>query len=268
MLSSLFPLTVISYIATVVAADDLFTDFTGTDLNLDSINWDAATSDSNNVLLPNDADPSGQLLAFNDNQESSPFTNLGQPPTDGLDDKSANWLLDNSMPWPDSPDINQFSTSALDDGTLDLSPGTNQASSELFDEFDPSGQLPASDLVASGVPGSCSSFRPSSPSRRHRKREDLTPSGGSQTKEQDVCANSPTQLPENFFGASSKVQAKIYSTYVCPSTDFPAALLPVCSSIVPTNNQYIPAGSSINPDSHTLFDSSLCKSFHVHSFRD
>lgn len=255
MRSSIFPLTVISYIAIVVVADDLFSDFTVTDSNLDAINWDN-TPDLSNNLLPNGADTSGQLLAFNDNQDSNPSADVNQFSTDGLFGQSANLIQDNSISLTDSASTNQASTSFLDDGTLDTLVGANPASSNLFDEFDPNGQLPSSDLLAGGTASSCSSFQPSSPSKRRRKRGDLVPREGG-----EACAINRLQVPKGFIGSSSAAQSKVYNAYVCPTTDFPDALVPVCSSIVVTNNVYILGSAPIFPDSHTLFDSSLRKSF-------
>lgn len=234
MYSSLLSISLISTIATLAVADNLFTDWTsdsnlGADLSFDSSN----SNDANGLSFGDGADPGNQLLAFNDNGASNPFTadssfqstDLGgnQASTAPLSDDTTNWFLDST---PLSP---------TDNGALDTSFLDNLALPDL-----PNG---SPDLLANNAAGGCSSFAPSS--RRRRNTEQL---------EGACTAEGMTQA--EFLKKGAFAQDAIFRTLVCPATDF-GVTVPVCSSRDPQKSTFFGADSAFNPNAHTLADSNL-----------
>lgn len=253
MHSSLLSISLISIIAALSVADDLFTDWTldsnlGADLALNP----SDSNDASSLFLGDGADAGNQLLAFNDNGASNPFTadsslqstdllDGNQALTTPLSDDMSNWFLD-STPLT-SPDNGGYDTSFLTD---------DPALPDLLDEpFGSDANSP--DLLANNAAGGCSSFAPSSRSRRSRKRNN----DGTCTVETTETAEGVTR--GEFLKKSALAQDAIFRTFVCPSADF-GVTVPVCSSPDPLKSPYHDRNSLFNPDSNTLADSTLSQS--------
>lgn len=264
-----FALSLISFvslIATQPVADNLFTDWGSSDLT------DATTSDSDGQFLSSDAN-SGQLLAFNDDPSSNTFMSdfstadsFGQTSTTdtplGMSSTSDSpWDLSNTDTALDMSNIDSsldMSNMFLDSTPLDSLGNTaydpSGSDEQTFSDFsndlsgnDLSGNDASSlDLLADGSTGDCSRFRPSSPSRKRRKRE-------------TACKNTEyTDAGANFLSRSAAQQAETYKKLVCPADHFGAAVsIPVCSSADPTKTVRMGPHTPPFPDSDTLADSNL-----------
>lgn len=236
---SLSLISFVSLIATQSLADNLFTDWTTSDLN------DATPNNINN----------DQLLAFNNEPSSNMFTSdslttnpLNQAPTEPS--------LDTSNMFPDSTSLDSLDTITLDSSV------SNDQPALLNLPNDPLGvDAMSPDLLADNVSGACS--LPSSSSRRSRKRQST----------EAVCSDSSygasgeiEAAKKGFFEKTTEAKNEAYKRIVCPSAHYGAAVtIPVCSSPDPLKNAWMGALSPIYPHSETLADSKLCQlSFLVH----
>ena len=239
----------VSFIATQSLADNLFTDWTSSDL-----------SDSNNQFLSDNVN-NDQLLAFNDDLSSNIFTSeastndfstFDSSTTNPLNQASTEPPLDMSNMFLDSTPLDSLDTVALDSSGSD----DTQALPDLPN--DPlGGDAMTPDLLADNSSGGCSSFRPSSSSRRRRKREATDavcpdPSYGASAEIE--------QAKKGFFDKSADEKNEAYKRIVCPSAHYGAEVsIPVCSSPDPTKNAWMGNFSPIFPNTETLADSKLCQ---------
>lgn len=235
-LLSLPLISLISFIATQSVADNLFTDWAPSDLN------DATISDSNS-LAPGGGTNTDQLLAFNDDPASNLLTSDYQPPSDGVDGSlQATNLLDDNQASTNAP--LDMSNMFLDSTALG-SPN-DQALPDLSNDLIGSDPTPPG-LLADGASADCSSFKPSSSSKKRRKR-------GNACDAADFHA-----AGANFFQKSAAAQAESYKKFVCPVEHYGAAVtIPVCSSADPTKTVRMGPYSPTYPDSDVLADSNLC----------
>lgn len=237
LLSAHFHLLLISLIsltATQSFADDLFTDWAPSDLT------DASISDSNSQFLSSDTN-TDQLLAFNDDPSSNIFTSDSPTINSFGQTSTTNPPLDTSNMFLDSTPLD-----ALDTTGFTPSDSDEQALPDLPN--DPLGADATSpDLLANGATGDCSSFRPSSSSKKSRKREETT-----------CTAEELHDAGAGFFGKSDAEKAEQFKKIVCPSDHFGAAVsIPVCSSSNPLLTQRVPLNAPHYPDSDTLLGSKL-----------
>ena len=248
----------ISLIATQSFADDLFTDWTPSDLN------DVTISDSNNQLFPGDTN-TDQLLAFNNDPSSNMFTSdsstsdfstINPSTSDPLNQAATDPPLDMSNMFLESTPLDSLYTTAFDPSVSD-----EQALPDLPSDLFAS-DITSPDLLADNTSGGCSSFRPSSSSRKSRKRESTGTSCQSPDKDNSYGAREEIDSAmKGFFDKSAAEQAEAYKRIVCPSAHYGKAVtIPVCSSPDPTKTARMGLLSPVFPDSETLADSTLCKS--------
>lgn len=248
LLSAHFSLLLISFIlpiATQPFADNLFTDWTSSDLN------DVTISDSNSQFLPGDTN-TDQLLAFNNDPASNMFTSDSLTSdfstSDSLNQASTDPPLDMSNTFLDSTPLDSLDTTAFDPSV-----SYEQALPDLLGDLSGSDAY-SPDLLADNASGGCS-FSPSSPSRKSRKRENTcqAPSDSHGAGDKKV---------DGFFQKTAAEQAEAYKKLVCPSAHWGKAVsIPVCSSADPTKTVRMGPYAPVFPDSDTLADSTLCQSF-------
>lgn len=249
-----FPLLIsfISLVATLPVADNLFTDWTPSDLN------DFSTSDSSSQFVAGDSN-TDQLLAFNNDPSPNLFTSDSST-SDPLNQASADTsLLDTSNMFLDSTPLDSLDTTSFippvfDEQALPVLP------SDLF-----SSDAISPDLLADNPSGGCS---PPSSSRKSRKRESAGAACPSPDQENSYGAREEIdQAKKGFFDKSGAAQSEAYKQIVCPSAHFGAAVsIPVCSSPDPTMNSLMGQLSPTYPGSETLADSTLCQSPTLCSF--
>lgn len=244
----------ISLIATQSFADDLFTDWTTSDLN------DVTIPDSNSQLFPGDIN-TDQLLAFNNEPSSNMFTSdffasdfstVNPSTSDPLNQVATDPPLDMSNMFLDSTPLTSLDTTAFDP-SVSNELALPDLPSDLFGS-----DATSPDLLAGNPSGGCSSFRPSSSSKKSRKRE----SAGQACKDNSYGAQEEIDSAmQGFFDKSAAAQAEAYKKIVCPSAHYGKAVqIPVCSSPDPTKTARMGLLSPVFPDSETLADSTLSKS--------